>query len=67
MVEIRLNGASRTVHEGVTLAGLLSEMDLDPRWVLAELNGEAVSRERFVEVTLAPGDQLELVRPVAGG
>ncbi len=67
MVEIRLNGASRTVHEGVTVAGLLSEMDLDPRWVLAELNGEAVSRERFAEVTLAPGDQLELVRPVAGG
>jgi thiamine biosynthesis protein ThiS len=67
MVEIRLNGAPRTVDKGVTLAGLLSEMDLDPRWVLAELNGEAVSRERFGEVALASGDQLELVRPVAGG
>jgi thiazole synthase len=67
MVEIRVNGAARAVREGVTLAGLLSQMDLDPRWVVAELNGEAVGRERFAEITLSPGDQLELVRPVAGG
>jgi thiamine biosynthesis protein ThiS len=67
MVEIRLNGATRAVPEGATLAGLLSELDLDPRWVIAELNGEPLDRERFAEVTLSPGDQLELVRPVAGG
>lgn len=67
MVEIRVNGAARAVRDGMTLAGLLSQMDLDSRWVIAELNGEAVDRERFAETTLSPGDQLELVRPVAGG
>ena len=67
MVEIRVNGAPRTVPEGVTLAGLLAELDLDPRWVIAELNGEPVGRERFAATSLSTGDELELVRPVAGG
>ncbi|NNE42812.1 MAG: sulfur carrier protein ThiS [Gemmatimonadetes bacterium] len=67
LVEIRLNGAARSVRAGVTLAALLEELALDPRWVVAEHNGEPVARERFPAVALAEGDRLELVRPVAGG
>jgi len=67
MAEIRLNGTPRQVTPGETLEGLLRQLRLDPRWVVAELNGQPVERARFPEVTLAEGDRLELVRPVAGG
>ncbi|MCA9751949.1 MAG: sulfur carrier protein ThiS [bacterium] len=65
--EILLNGRPRILTPGQSLAQLLVELELDPRWVVAELNGEPLGRDRFGSVTLQPGDRLELVRPVAGG
>ena len=67
MPEIRLNGKRRQIGSGATLGELLRELRLDARWIVAELNGEPLPRERYAEVALADGDQLELVRPVAGG
>jgi thiamine biosynthesis protein ThiS len=67
MAEIILNGERRSITSGSTLADLLEELELDPRWVVAELNGEPLARERLGSVTLSCGDRLELVRPVAGG
>jgi thiamine biosynthesis protein ThiS len=67
MGEIVLNGKPRAISAGVTLAKLLEELSLDPRWVVAELNGEVLPRDRFAAVELSPGDRVELVRPVAGG
>ncbi len=67
MDEIVLNGQAHKVAAGCTLRELLHELQLDPRWIVAELNGEPISREQFGDAALAPGDRLELVRPVAGG
>jgi thiamine biosynthesis protein ThiS len=67
VVEIRLNGKRRDVEPGESVAALIRRLDLDPRWVIAELNGRPVSRDRFEAETLAAGDRLELVRAVAGG
>jgi thiamine biosynthesis protein ThiS len=67
MAEIVLNGEPRELTPGTTVAQLLDQLRLDPRWVVAELNGEPLARERFDGVALSPGDRLELVRPVAGG
>jgi thiamine biosynthesis protein ThiS len=67
MVEIVLNGAARGVRSGETVQSLVAELGLDARWVLAELNGVPLARDRFDSAILSPGDRLELVRPVAGG
>jgi sulfur carrier protein len=66
-VEIRVNGAARVVPAGCTLAAMLVEAGQDPRWVVAEVNGEVLPRDRFGETELKDGDRVELVRPVAGG
>jgi thiamine biosynthesis protein ThiS len=67
MAEIRLNGTARRVPDGQTLAGLVDSLGLDPRWVVAELNGQPVARDEFAARGLSDGDRLEIVRPVAGG
>jgi sulfur carrier protein len=67
MVEILLNGAPRELTPGATLEEFLRQLHVDPRWVVAELNGEPLARDRFAVVQLSAGDRLELVRPVAGG
>ena len=40
---------------------------LDPLYVVAEHNGQALLRKKYQEVILQDGDRLELVRAVAGG
>jgi sulfur carrier protein len=67
MAEIVVNGAPRELTPGTTLEDLLRQLRLEPRWVVAELNGEPLGRDRYAAVRLSAGDRIELVRPVAGG
>lgn len=51
----------------VPLPELVRLLGLDPRYIVAEYNGEAVARPQLAHITVRAGDRLELVRPVAGG
>ncbi len=64
---ILVNGEPHALPPGGTLAALLSALELPPEWVLVELNGEPVPRERYGATRLSAGDRLELATPMAGG
>jgi thiamine biosynthesis protein ThiS len=66
-VLVAVNGESRVVAEGTTLAGLLDQLQLDPRAVVVEHNRHIVRRDGLGQVTLAGGDAVELVHFVGGG
>lgn len=66
-IEIRVNGKSIEVQEKISVTDLVQHLNLDPRWVIVELNGEALLRENYPNQYMKAGDTLELVRPVAGG
>lgn len=66
-VPIVLNGDERTVPPGITAAGLLRELELDPRGVVVEVNRDIVRREALEETSLEAGDRVEIVRFVGGG
>ncbi|HDP35093.1 MAG TPA: sulfur carrier protein ThiS [Candidatus Hydrogenedentes bacterium] len=67
MIEIKVNGETRMTDEGVTLAGLIADLGLDPKTVAALVNDEIVERERFDATGVKAGDTVELVRFVPGG
>ena len=67
MLQILVNGTTRSIPSPATLADLLTHLELDPRQVVVELNREIVRRARLAEVTLAEGDSVELVHFVGGG
>jgi thiamine biosynthesis protein ThiS len=50
-----------------TLLDLLTQLELDPRTVVVEHNRRVVRRPVLGEVTVAPGDAIELVHFVGGG
>ncbi len=62
-----VNGESRAVPEGTTLAGLLAQLGLDPRAVVVEHNRRIVRRDALAETRLAGGDAVELIHFVGGG
>ncbi|MEX0991871.1 MAG: sulfur carrier protein ThiS [Actinomycetota bacterium] len=61
------NGKPLVAAPASTVRDLIVAYGLDPRFVVVELNGQALERKRYPEVALHDGDRLELVRAVAGG
>lgn len=66
-MKILLNGQSHQVAEQTTLAALLAQLKLEPRYVAVEVNWEVVPRARHAELVLHEGDALEVVTFVGGG
>ena len=61
------NGKERPIEDGCTVAEFIRSLGSDPKYVIVELNGEALERSRFEEVRMAEDDRIEIVRAVAGG
>jgi thiamine biosynthesis protein ThiS len=66
-MDIEVNGEERQVPEGLTVAGLLEELEVDRRRVAVERNRRVVPREEMADATLAEGDVVEIVQFVGGG
>lgn len=66
-ISITLNGESREVSEGVSVAGLLDELGMGEQRVVIEHNGVILPRTQYEATQVAAGDQLEIVRAIGGG
>jgi len=64
---IVVNGESRSVAPGQTVADLITELGFGDRRVAVERNREVVPRAQHASTLLAAGDRLELVTFVGGG
>ena len=62
-----VNGDELELPDGSRVPDLLAHLDLGPKWVIVERNGEPVERRDMATTALADGDRIELVRAVAGG
>jgi sulfur carrier protein len=67
MIHLSINGESRSIAPGASLARLLEDMSLAGKRVAVERNGEIVPRSRYGDTPLAEGDRLEIVVAVGGG
>jgi sulfur carrier protein len=66
-MNIQVNGESREMAAGSTLASLLGELGVKQPHVAVELNLEVVPRAQHRETVLRDGDRLEVVTLVGGG
>ncbi|MEO1038320.1 MAG: sulfur carrier protein ThiS [Pseudomonadota bacterium] len=66
-IPIQLNGEPREAPAGLTLSGLITWLELDPRKVAVERNLEIAPRSAYHEVRIEAGDRLEIVQFVGGG
>lgn len=61
------NGEDVELAAGAGLLDLFDVLGVGAKWVVAEVNGEAIPRADMSGVVLNDGDRVELVRAVAGG
>lgn len=66
-MSVSVNGAALEVAEGVSVAALLEQLELDGRKVAVERNEEIVVRSTYRTTTLLPGDRIEIVHFIGGG
>jgi sulfur carrier protein len=66
-VFVLINGESREVDDGMTVAALVQTLGMTAPHVAVELNLEVVPRARHGETPLREGDRLEIVTLVGGG
>ena len=66
-MRIRVNGDWAEHEDGLSVAGLLEAMSLEPLRVAVERNQQLVRRAEHAETQLADGDELEIVTLVGGG
>lgn len=66
-MDIRLNGETRQLADGGTVADLLRIEHLAERRVAVEVNGEIVPRGLHATHALNEGDRVEIVHALGGG
>jgi sulfur carrier protein len=68
-VNVTVNGESRQVGAGATVASVVEMLDVSPgaRGVAVALDGEVVSRGRWADTQLREGSLVEVLAAIGGG
>lgn len=66
-IPLKLNGLPKSTPAGGTILSLLEELGLAAVPVLVEHNKTALFPREFPTTPLAAGDEIEIIRIVAGG
>ena len=67
LLRVIVNDQVRDVPSGASVADLLKELGLHPKFLAVELNRRVVPRSEHSMTRLANGDQVEVVTLVGGG
>lgn len=67
MIEVEVNGDSRELTDGTTVAGLLDELGAARPGVAVAVDGSVVARSGWAALELADGARVEILTAVQGG
>ena len=66
-MQIQVNGEMLQVQDGITLPGLVEELELGEKRIAIELNLEIIPRSEHVSTVLKDADRVEIVHAIGGG
>lgn len=66
-MDIIVNGETRQVPDGITVAALLELLQVPTAGTAVARNDAVVRRAQHAETLLLPNDRIEIIRAVAGG
>lgn len=67
VMKITVNGRAMEVAEGITIEGLLSQLEVRRDYTAVALNREVLPKHAHAETVLREGDWVEIVHPMQGG
>ena len=66
-MKIIVNGKAMDVADGLTLEGLLGQLNIRREYTAVALNREVARKAQYAETVLREGDRVEIVHPMGGG
>ena len=66
-MNLTVNGESRTFEHPLSVHQLLTELSLNEKRVVIELNEAIVDKASYIDTSLSDGDCLEIIQFVPGG
>lgn len=66
-IKLKVNGETRKIPRGASVASLLEALSIDPRGVVVEVNQDILPRDFFRQRLLEEDDEIEIVHFVGGG
>lgn len=66
-MQLKVNGEDRTLEKPLSIAEFLALHQLVAKMLVVEHNGTIVPRDKYAEVLLQSGDEIEIVQMMAGG
>ena len=67
MIKAVINGKEAEVKKDSTLADVITLYKLNPERVVAEINGNVLTRDKYADTLVNNGDKVELINFVGGG
>ncbi len=67
MLTVTINGKERSLAGETPLLDYLRELNLEPKAVAVEYNGEIAPKPTYSQIVLRAGDRVEIVRMMGGG
>ncbi len=66
-MQIKINGKIEELNQNMTLSGILAEKNISIESIAVALNQEVIPRSLHAQTLLNDGDEVEIIRAVAGG
>jgi sulfur carrier protein len=66
-IQIELNGEAYSIAKGHNLQNLIDTLQLTGQALAIAVNRQVISRQKWSERALEPGDRVEVVRAIGGG
>lgn len=67
MLSISVNGQKAEIEREMSIAEMLTVVEVPPNYLAVEINGEVVPREEHNDHVVKAGDEVEVVTLVGGG
>lgn len=66
-MQVQVNGEMLQLQDGITLTGLVEQLELGEKRIAIELNLEIIPRSQHAETVLNESDRVEIVHAIGGG
>ena len=66
-MNVKLNGENHTFNDNITLENIIKELNITINSIVAEVNGQVITKEKFSNTVIKDNDVIELIKFVGGG
>lgn len=66
-MQIKVNGRLYTFDDNITLENIINQLNISSQNIIAEVNGNVITKEKFNKTVIENNSVIELIKFVGGG